>query len=291
MKVDITPGKYILAVSGGVDSMVLLDLLAKKPGMQLVIAHFNHGIRPDSAKDEQLVKQTAKRYNTPLEVGHGKLGVKTSEEGARRARYAYLEAVKNKHRADSIVTAHHQDDLIETALLNILRGTRRTGLSSIRSQDIKRPLLDIPKHEIINYAKKNKLRWREDESNKDSKYQRNYLRNQILPNLSPQKRVEILENLDKVAKLNIEIDKGIATLSHVLLNNKLNRQAFIMLPPQVADELLVFWLRNNDLGQFDSKTVKRLSTAVKTGLPGRKQAVYGDWQMSLDNRSASLVHL
>ena len=307
MKVDIAPGKYVLAVSGGVDSIVLLDILAKQAksqklkakssdiqlsanSLQLVVVHFNHGIREDSVKDEQLVKQTVKKLSLPIEVGYGKLGKGASEEQARNARYKFLEKIKKKHQADGIITAHHQDDLIETALLNILRGTHRKGLSSIRSVKVHRPLLGVPKKAILAYAKRSKLKWREDESNQDSKYQRNYLRNQILPNLSAAKRAEILENLDKVAKLNVEIDNNIATLSHVLRNNKLNRQAFIMLPPQVADELLIFWLKKNKLGQFDAKTVKRLSTSVKTGLAGAKQPVYGQWQVRLDKHSASLMH-
>jgi tRNA(Ile)-lysidine synthase len=105
MKIGIEPGKYVLAVSGGVDSMVLLDLLAKqakgskKIGIQLIVAHFNHGIRADSADDELLTAEVTKRYGLPFEVGYGELGTGASEETAREARYKFLEGVKVKHAA------------------------------------------------------------------------------------------------------------------------------------------------------------------------------------------------
>ncbi len=115
MEISIsTPGKYVLAVSGGVDSMTLLHLLSKKPVVELVVAHFDHGIRPDSTEDERLVAETAQEYNLPLEVGHGKLDAGASEKNAREARYQFLESVAKKHTAKGVITAHHQDDLIGT---------------------------------------------------------------------------------------------------------------------------------------------------------------------------------
>src|SRR5438270_2251525 len=118
MKVNVPPGRYVLAVSGGVDSMVLLDLLAKLPGLELVVAHFNHGIRPESVNDEELVANRAKRLNLPLELGYASLGQGASEATARQARYQFLEAVQKKYKAKAIITAHHQDDWIETAVIN-----------------------------------------------------------------------------------------------------------------------------------------------------------------------------
>src|SRR4051812_31887046 len=115
MKVKVPRGKYILAVSGGVDSMVLLDLLARKPGIELVVAHFDHGIRPDSKKDEVLVRKAAASYGVAFEPGQGNLGPAASEATARQARYHFLDEVLTKHQALKIITAHHQDDAIETA--------------------------------------------------------------------------------------------------------------------------------------------------------------------------------
>src|SRR5579871_6122810 len=111
MKADIPSGKYILAVSGGVDSMALLDILSKKSGLALIVAHFNHGIRADAEADETLVKEAARRKGLAVEIGYGRLGSGASEEKARKARYEFLKRIMLKHQADAVVTAHHQDDL------------------------------------------------------------------------------------------------------------------------------------------------------------------------------------
>jgi tRNA(Ile)-lysidine synthase len=141
MKIKIPKGKYVVAVSGGVDSMVLLDLLSRKPGIELVVAHFNHGIRPDANKDEELAVTRSEQLNLPIEVGYGHLGAKCSEEHARKARYAFLQKISLLHNADKIITAHHQDDLIETALINTIRGTGRKGFVSISNNEkVLRPL-------------------------------------------------------------------------------------------------------------------------------------------------------
>src|SRR3954465_12515910 len=97
MKLDVKPGKYILAVSGGVDSMTLLNMLSNLPGIELFVAHFDHGIRPGSKADGEFVAVISKKMNLPFEIGYGKLGSGASEEVARNARYSFLETVRNKH--------------------------------------------------------------------------------------------------------------------------------------------------------------------------------------------------
>lgn len=278
--------------------MTLLHLLVKQANssqlraksstssVELVVAHFNHGIRPDSAEDEKLVARAAKKYNLPFEVGYGNLGQNASEDVARAARYKFLETVAKKHRAKGIITAHHQDDLIETAFINILRGTGRTGLSSIRNSKIYRPLLDIPKKEILAYAKSNKIQWREDETNSDTIYLRNYIRQKITKNLDVEKRQKIISNLDKVAKINKIINQEIATLSQN--RQELDRQEFIMLPSEVSDELLIHWLRTNNLKDFNRKTITRLSTAIKTAKAGTRHKVIKNRSLVLTKTSAIL---
>ena len=314
MEVNISPGKYVLAVSGGVDSMALLHLLVqqgqssvvsrqssvKKEGtidyglstldsttsMKLVVAHFNHGIRPDSLSDERLVVAAAKKYGLPVEVGYGALGKNTSEEEARYARYNFLEVIKEKYRAKAIITAHHQDDLIETAFINIIRGTGRQGLSSIQSKKILRPLLSYTKKEILRYARQNNLKWHEDRSNKDTQYLRNYIRQKVMSKLGDKKRAEIFSNLDKVAKLNIIIDKEIATLSQ----NKryLNRRTFTALPTSVGNELLAYWFRQNNFRDFDRRTISRVSVAIRTAKPGTKHEIIRGRTVSLSKEKAAL---
>lgn len=279
----------MIAVSGGVDSMSLLDLLTRKTGVEVVVAHFNHGIRPDSDLDEKLVVTAAQHYKLPQEVGHGKLGAGASEEKAREARYEFLESVARKHKLKAIITAHHRDDLIETAIINILRGTGRTGLSSIANSKIYRPLLNVPKEEILAYAKKNKIQWREDLTNSDTRYLRNYIRIHIMSRLTSEQETEIVNNLDKVAKINKIIDKKVATLSHLYRENRLDRGTYIMLPTQVGEELLMSWLRKNKLRSFDKKTIKRLSAIIKTGQPGSVHDIMKGQRLKLTVRSADLI--
>jgi tRNA(Ile)-lysidine synthase len=266
MEIEIKPGKYILAVSGGVDSMVLLDLLAKKPDIELIVAHFNHGIRDESPEDEKLVAQKAQELGLALEVGYGRLGNYASEEAAREARYRFLQAVRLKHNAGMVITAHHQDDLIETAFINLLRGTGRRGLSAISSnRGVLRPLLSYSKEQIITYAAKHKLSWNEDKTNEDNNYLRNYLRNNVIKGLTLGQRQMLIKNIDKVAIINQKLNPEIAKISQVVYEHQvINRSSFALLPSGLAEELVAYWLRQNGLLDFDRKTVNRINTALRT---------------------------
>ena len=305
MRLEIPVGKYVMAVSGGVDSMVLLDIFAKqaksqklkaksfKPSassFQLVVAHFNHGIRPDAGKDEELVRETAERHHLPFEIGYGHLGPDASEDKARQARYAFLEKIRAKHQADAIITAHHQDDLLETAIINILRGTGRRGLTALaETSTVKRPLLAYSKKQVIKYAKENHLKWHEDPSNLDLKYLRNYVRAKIMPKLSDAQRRELLRSLTKLTRTNKAIDEEIATLSRLTEEKDgLNRQKFINLPLELAQEVLMHWLRINNLHQFDKKTIGRLAIAIKTGRPGTTHEVTRNIKLHLTKTHANL---
>lgn len=169
---------YILAVSGGVDSVVLLDKMSRLPGLNLVVAHFDHGIREESFEDEAFVRALAKKYNLPYETRRANLGAGASEEKARNSRYEFLNNVAKKYQAQ-IVTAHHADDLVETVAINLSRGTGWRGLAVFDSA-VHRPLLSCTKQELVNYAQARGLDWREDRTNQDEKYLRNRLRRQTI---------------------------------------------------------------------------------------------------------------
>ena len=160
--------KLVLAVSGGVDSVVLLDVLSKMSKLSLVVAHFDHGIRDDSAKDAVFVGELSKNYGLPFETKREELGKNVSEEKARVRRYKFLREVAEKYNA-KLVTAQHSDDAIETIAINLSRGTGWRGLAAMDS-DIVRPLINMTKAEIISYAKKNHLSWREDATNASDDY-------------------------------------------------------------------------------------------------------------------------
>jgi len=170
--------KYVVAVSGGVDSVVLLDMLTRQPNMELIVAHFDHGIRDDSAKDAVFVADLAKKYGLPFETKREELGATSSEDLARTRRYEFLRSVAKKNNA-RLITAHHADDVIETVAINLLRGTGWRGLAAMDS-DVFRPLKNITKSEVLNYAKKHDLKWHEDSTNSSDNYLRNRIRHDTI---------------------------------------------------------------------------------------------------------------
>lgn len=166
--------KYIVAVSGGVDSMVLLDMMVRAGTGELIVAHFDHGIRPDSGRDAHFVEGIAKKHGLPFEVRREALGPRASEALARKRRYAFLRHLAEKHDAQ-IVTAHHLDDLVETVAINFTRGTGWRGLAALDS-GVVRPLIDMEKAALIKYATQQNIAWREDSTNASGAYLRNRLR-------------------------------------------------------------------------------------------------------------------
>jgi tRNA(Ile)-lysidine synthase len=289
MRLDLAKGKYIAAISGGVDSMTLMYMMTQKSGVEFVVGHFDHGIRPDSPKDAELVAKTARDYGLEFETGKGHLGRGASEEQARKARYKFLGQLKLKYAADYIVTAHHQDDLIETAFINVLRGTGRRGISSIAdSPDIKRPLLSASKNDIIEYAKKHNLAWRDDSTNSDDNYLRNYLRNNVLINLSNNKKSEVLEKVTKLGEINKTINVFIASLSQdINKNGRIDRYKFTTQPQEIADELVIYWLKSKNL-TYNKKTVDRVSMAIKTAKKGSKIDINSHTKLTINHDWAQI---
>ena len=273
MEINIKPGKYVVAVSGGVDSIVLLDLLSRNNDLRLVVAHYDHGIRNNSADDRLLVERVAKKHKLPFYYHEGNLGPKTNEATARTKRYDFLNDIKEKTKSISIITAHHQDDLVETAIINLLRGTNRHGLSSMYSEEIIRPLLAYEKQDLMHYATAHNLIWNEDSTNKDSKYLRNYIRKEITPKLSEKERINLLGIIIESKESNKQIDK---LLNNLILanskNDKISRAWFIGLPHNIAREVMSTWLRQQGI-TFDKTTIESLVIAAKTLTSGKSRDV------------------
>jgi tRNA(Ile)-lysidine synthase len=292
MQIKVEPGKYVVAVSGGVDSMVLLDLLRQLPDVELVIAHFDHGIREDSDEDRELVEKTAAKYGLPFVFERGHLGRGASESEARDARYAFLRRIKNEQDAQAIVTAHHQDDLLETAMINLLRGTGRKGLASLRSAgDLVRPLLHETKKEILDYATANGIAWREDATNQSDEYLRNYIRHNLVPRLGPEGKERLLAHIEKAEELNPDIDSLLLHGLHAQTSaGELHRQWFIMLPYAVSCEVMAAWLREHGIRDFDKKTVERLVVAAKVAAAGKESDVNAAYLLKVGKTMLQLEH-
>lgn len=289
--IHLPEGKYVAAISGGVDSMVLLDMLRQLPHVKLTVAHFDHGIRTDSHLDRQLVGRKARKYGLPFVYSNGELGEGTSEEKARNARYDFLRKVQKQAGADGIITAHHMNDVLETATHNLLRGTGRKGMASLKSVDgIIRPLLHLPKSKLLEYADANSLEWREDSTNTDMRYRRNYIRHKLLPALqekTPQKYEQFKRIIKRQADLNRAIDNSLHTFLHVQPSTTtLRRHDVIILPHNVALELVGEWLRKNGLREFSRPHLERATIAIKTAHPKTTLMLGKDHHIEFDKKHA-----
>lgn len=282
----------MVAVSGGVDSMVLLELLANQPQLDIIVAHVDHGIRADSAADRRFVQQRALELSLPFKYQKLQLGGQASEQQAREARYTFLEQVRQQARAQAIVTAHHQDDIIETMLINLHRGTGRRGLSSLRSTTtIVRPLLFSTKNELRTYALEHAIEWREDSTNQQTNYLRNYLRLHILPNMSCDQRDQLLEMYQRMAEVNRELDELLEniTLATEQDRSTVVRKEFVMLPHVIAQEYVAKWLRSYHVHNLSRKLIERIVASLKTAQSGTQFDIDGQWLLQVSQKTAQIV--
>ena len=287
--ISVPAGTYIVAVSGGVDSVVLLDLLSKLPDINLVVAHFDHGIRDDSSDDARFVEELAHKYQLPFETERVELGTDASEATARNHRYRFLQKTAQKYKANALITAHHQDDVIETSIINIIRGTGRSGLSSLTSTNERmRPLLHIPKKELIAYAHEQHLTWREDSTNANPKYLRNSVRQNIVAKMDDTQRQGWLTILESIHATNQKLDNEIQQLLRRGLHKGtlvLNRHWFIGLSHDIAKEVVRALLFRAGAKEVDRKSIERITVQIKT-LPAGKTIQASGVHIQLTKRSA-----
>jgi tRNA(Ile)-lysidine synthase TilS/MesJ len=153
--------------------------------------------------------------------------------------------------------------------------------------NIKRPLLKWSKEEILNYAKTHNIKWHEDSSNTDQKYLRNYIRLNIVKGLSAEKRKKLVKQIEKTVDNVQEKQQIIATLSHQLMNNnKILRNKYISLPPQIRNELIIHWLRENGITEYDRKLVSRLDIVMKTGAANTRHTVKNNLWLEIEKQTA-----
>lgn len=274
----LVSGTYIVAVSGGVDSVVLLDLLSKQADLKLIVAHFDHGIRENSATDSQFVQKLAKSLGLQFELGSAKLGKNASEEQARDARYKFLNKISDKYQARQIITAHHSDDIVETIIINLIRGTGWRGLSSLRSTEkILRPLLDCTKSDIKEYAKAHNLSWVEDSTNQDLRYLRNEIRQKLITKMNPKQRKQFLELYQSQRSLMDQID------AHTTEINTDRRHDLIMWPQEVSIEVLRSQLK------LTRPQARRALMAIKTAKPGTEMEITKEKSLLFTDKTVSTV--
>lgn len=275
--------KILIAVSGGVDSVVLLDFLAEKfckekgeawTRKNLIVAHFEHGIRgKESQEDCEFVRSLAEKDRLKFEFEHGNLGENSSEEQARNARYNFLRKIAKRENA-IIFTAHHKNDLAETFALNLVRGGGWRAVACFDSPDIERPFLRFSKSEILKMAKQRGLVWREDSTNLSQKYARNRIRKTL--NFSEKD----LESIFKIWQRQTELRREIEKITQEILfeigdGQKFERDFFRINSDEVCYEILrEIMIRQS--GKIPlSKQVWDFLHAIRTFKNGSKTQILG----------------
>lgn len=249
---------YIVAVSGGVDSVVLLDMMTQDKDAIVIVAHFEHGIRgKDSQRDAEFVRLLSEQYGVKCSIEHGNLGADASEDTARRARYEFLRRIAKENKAQ-IVTAHHADDVAESIAINLMRGTGWRGIAVMSATDIKRPLLTKRKRDLYDYALQHNLEWVEDETNRDNHYLRNQMRTK-LAKLDDTSIVKLLSLRSAALQLRQLIESETQPFAQ-----QSSRYFFIMIPYTIALELLRYQTNERLL----TVQLERLLLSIKTARPG-----------------------
>ena len=286
--------KTLIACSGGVDSVVLTHLI-KNLNFEMALAHCNFSLRgKESDDDEKFVIELAKKleiavftetFDTHKFADEHKV---STQMAARTLRYNWFDEVLNNFEYDYLLTAHHLDDDLETFLINLSRGTGLNGLTGIpkMNQKVIRPLLNISREEIINYAKTNNLKWREDSTNKKADYLRNKLRLEVIPPFKEANET-LLQNFQKtqdnlLAAQNL-IDDYIALIYNLVISKtvdayKINIHKLLELPH--TEELLYELLKSfgftewNDVSNLmTAQTGKQIYSKTHKLLKNRKELI------------------
>jgi tRNA(Ile)-lysidine synthase len=266
-----------VAFSGGLDSRVLLELLAElRPAMDfdLCAMHVHHGLSPQADDWAKFCRDVCLALDIPLQIEHVNVSRDSGtgiESAAREVRY---KALMSQH-ADYVVLAHHQDDQAETLLLQLLRGAGAKGLSAMAMQDdarrLLRPLLDVPRADLQAYAEEHRLQWITDESNHDISYDRNYCRHEIFPVLEkrfPSARQTLARSASHLAEAAMLLDM-LAEMDAGKTTKQLDLTKLAGLPEPRARNLLRWWLSVN--GQRLPATV-RLQEMLRQLLTSRADA-------------------
>lgn len=257
--------RILVGVSGGADSVVLLHILLKL-GFECVVAHCNFHLRGDeSMRDELFVEKLAEKYKLIYKktdfdtVRFAKSNKISIEMAAREMRYAWFKKLAPENKCQTIATAHHTDDSIETLLLNMIRGTGLKGLTGIepRNGDIVRPVLCCTRSEIEQYAQKNKLEYITDSTNLANEYSRNKIRNLILPmmaDINPSVKQSLAENISRFrGSWKIYSEKIAEIEAHITFNKE--NQTFVDIdklksqsdPKTILFEILQKYQFNSDV--------------------------------------------
>ncbi|MGD0582027.1 MAG: tRNA lysidine(34) synthetase TilS [Bacteroidales bacterium] len=285
--------KILLAVSGGIDSMVMTHLFISI-GASIGIAHCNFNLRgAESDGDEEFVKQFASEHNIPFHsVGFDTSGF-AAEKGisiqmaARELRYRWFEEIRQEHNYDKIALAHNMNDNVETFLINLTRGTGLAGLTGMKPlhQKLIRPILFATRNSILDYSRLNNIIYREDRTNADTKYVRNKIRHSVIPlfrEINPSFDTTIAETAERLGEISEIVNAFIAPVREKLFMQRGKMLVFRIkeLPSTSYRRTLLFELfRPFGIGTGQLDDLEKL-TDGRTG----SQLFTGNWRL-IKNRN------
>ncbi|MGA9212716.1 tRNA lysidine(34) synthetase TilS [Kaistella sp.] len=283
--------RFLLAVSGGVDSMVLAELF-KIQDLKFQVAHINYHLRgKDSDFDQKIVEDFCSKNQIKFHLyevsGKDKKPENSVQNWARNLRYNFFRKIQKEENIDFIVTAHHLNDQLETFIINLSKASGIKGLSGIPANENKtlRPFLHFTKNEIYDFAKENRIEFREDLSNKKNDYLRNFIRNEIAPKLF-ETNENFLENFGKsISYLNQTknfVEEKISEIEKEIITHKedyfiINKEKFFNQNDFVQFEIL------RKYGFNDVDEIKKIKKA-ETG----KQFNSGEYLLIIDRKTLNL---
>src|SRR6266404_9294509 len=279
---DFPTGRpYLIGVSGGRDSVALLHSLVDLGYKNLIVCHLDHQLRGrSSAADARFVEKLAARYDVDLAIESANVPVlakkkKTSiETAAREARYSFFAKVAKRRKCRTIFLAHHADDLVETFLINLLRGAGLTGLAAMREVStrhigavdltIVRPLLSVWRSEIDVYVRAHRLKFREDASNKNLSPLRNRIRHRVVPYLEKTLGRNIRQNIWRTATIAADEENWIDNQVRVSPNrdDHLSVKELRILPIALQRRTILKWLRAQNISGIGFDAIERVRSLL-----------------------------
>jgi tRNA(Ile)-lysidine synthase len=279
--------RYLIGVSGGRDSIALLHWLINLGYKKLIVCHLNHQLRGRSSDaDARFVEKLAAKYRVDFELGAANVRALAKkkkmsiETAAREARYSFFAKAAKGHGCRTIFLAHHADDLVETFLLNLIRGAGLTGLAAMRDVStrrvdnvdlaIARPLLSVWRTEIDDYVREHRLKFREDASNKDLVPMRNRVRNCIIPYLEKIFGRNIRQNIWRTAIIAAEEESWIDNQVPDSANADLSVPKLRALPVALQRRTILKWLRAQNISDVGFEVIERVRLLADREAPFAK---------------------
>ncbi|MEO6970231.1 MAG: tRNA lysidine(34) synthetase TilS [Chthoniobacterales bacterium] len=276
--------RYLVAVSGGRDSVALLHWLLAQDYRKLIVCHFEHGLRGRAGKsDACFVERLAQKQKLTFELGSADIAVlakqrkQSIETTARRERLAFFARIAKRRRCQTIFLGHHADDQVETFLLNLFRGAAGRGLGAMRARSVHgsltllRPLLGVWRSEIDTYVAQHRLKFREDATNQELTARRNQMRHRIIPWLEKQLGRNIRATIWRAATVLREEEDFLETLTPIGLtkSKELNVAQLRPLPPALQRRTIRRWLTQRGVPDLGFPVVEEVRGLLAGGAPAR----------------------